>query len=172
MSRIEIIDEPTFTFGSSDNPRRYPHERNLDAGERPCATHGVVVDGVPTAVVGASGGVTAAHPGSLLSVNDRHYLAVGPYVVCFEAAPFQHHWTLEIDQAACFGVYRHDLSGALLSHGELEICRFDETGRIVWASSGADIFTEGFSLLPTHIEAIDFNGEIYRFRYLDGRPYG
>lgn len=172
MNHIEVIDEPAFTFGSPDNPRRYLHQWNLSEGERPLTIHGVIIDGTPTAVFGAGGGVTGVHPHSLLSVGHRHYLAVGPYIVCFDAVPFQHHWTLQIDQAACFGVYRHDASGALLSHGELEICRFDEAGRIVWASSGADIFTEGFSLLPTHVEAIDFNDEIYRFRYVDGRPYG
>lgn len=172
MSHIEIIDEPTFAFDSVENPRRYLHKWNLSKAKQPYTVHGVIIDGRPTAVFGADGGATAVHPHSLLSVDDRHYLAVGPHIVCFEATPFRCRWTLQIDQVACFGIYRHDASGALLSHGELEICRFDETGRIIWASSGADIFTEGFSIQPTHIEAIDFNGGIYRFRYLDGHPYG
>ena len=171
MTAIEIIDEPTYTFGSQDNMRRYPFELNLSGGYRPSSTHGVLVDGAPAAIFAASGGATGVHSGSLLELGTRSYLAVGPYVVCFSQHPFQHHWTLRVDQATCFGVYHHDASGALLSHGELGISRFDESGRMIWSVSGEDIFTGEFVLHPDFIEVLDFNGKAYRFGYGDGREH-
>jgi hypothetical protein len=56
----------------------------------------------------------------------------------------------------------------MVSHGELEISRVSDDGVLLWSSSGADIFTEGFSLKPECIEVADFNGRKYRFSYASG----
>jgi hypothetical protein len=172
MQSIEIIDETTYTFGSSDNLRRYPFECDLSAGDRPSSVHGVIIDGLPAAVFGACGGTTRPHPGSLLKQGGRYYLAVGSFVVCFSASPFEHHWSLAVDPATCFGVYCCVDSGALIAHGELEISRFTDAGNIVWSASGADIFSEGFALRAGIAEAVDFNGKVYRFDLSDGRLRG
>jgi hypothetical protein len=171
MKNIEIINEPIYTFGSSDNPRGYSFELDLSGEYRPSSVHGVVIDGIPVAVFGSCGGATGAHSRSLFEFAGHSYLAVGPYIVCFSRGPFQYHWALQVDPATCFGVYYHDATGALLSHGELEISRFNASGQIIWSTSGADIFTEGFTLHPQFAEAIDFNGKVYRFDYLDGHEH-
>lgn len=168
MATIEIINEQCFTFGSSDNARRYTFELDLSGDYLPSSVHGVIVDGEPVAVFGASGGATGVHSSTLLEVNGCAYVAVGPYVVCFDTAPFQFHWSLEADSATCFGVYHHEATGALISHGELAIARFSSSGEILWSASGADIFSEGFSLEREYIEVVDFNGDVYYFRYEDG----
>jgi hypothetical protein len=168
MPSIEILDESVYTFGSSDHPRRYPFELDLSGGDRHSSAHGVVIDGRAEAVYGACGGATRPHSNALLEHGNRCYLAVGPFVVCFNAEPFKHHWALEVDQATCFGVHRCEDSGALVSHGELEISRFTESGDILWSAAGADIFSEGFRLCAGIAEAIDFNGKIYRFDLSDG----
>jgi hypothetical protein len=168
MRSIEILDEPAYTFGSSDHPRRYRFELDLSGDYRQSSVHGVVIDGQPVAVFGACGGATRPHPNALLERGNRCYLAVGPFVVCFDAKPFKHHWALAVDQATCFGVHCCMDSGALVSHGELEISRFTESGDILWSAAGADIFSEGFRLRAGIAEAIDFNGRIYRFALSDG----
>ncbi|AJY03586.1 putative integron cassette domain protein [Burkholderia vietnamiensis LMG 10929] len=38
----------------------------------------------------------------------------------------------------------------------------------MWQASGADVFSEGFRLLPAHIEAVDFNRTVYRLDYATG----
>ena len=168
MATIEIINESCFSFGSTDNARRYSFELDLSGDYRPSSVHGVIVDGEPVAVIGAGGGATGVHSSTLVEVNGCAYVAVGPYVVCFGTAPFQFHWSLEVDSATCFGVYFHEPTGALLSHGELEIVRFSSAGKILWSASGADIFTGGFYLQPDRIAAVDFNGDVYYFGYQDG----
>ncbi|MBY0238142.1 MAG: hypothetical protein K2X55_02400 [Burkholderiaceae bacterium] len=171
MAKIEIVNEPTYTFGSADNTRRYDIELDLSGKYRHSSVHGVIIDDIPTVIVGASGGVTGIHARSMLEVEDRAYLAVGPYVVCFSPSPFQYHWVLEVDPATCFGVYFHARTGALLSHGELEIARFTSSGEIIWSESGVDIFSEEFALHDDFVEATDFNGDVYRFSYVDGHQF-
>jgi hypothetical protein len=57
----------------------------------------------------------------------------------------------------------------LISHGELDVARFREDGTIQWSSGGDDIFTGRFSLAPSFIEAEDFNGNLHRFLYVNGK---
>ncbi len=171
MAKIEIINELAHTFGSSDNPRQYSHELDLSGGYLPNSVHGVIIDDNPVLIIGASGGVTGIHSNSLLELGDRVYVAVGPYVVCFTLSPFQYHWALKVDSATCFGIHFHKRTETLLSHGELEIARFSPSGEIIWSESGADIFSEAFTLRDDFIEATDFNGDVYRFQYLDGHKF-
>jgi hypothetical protein len=43
------------------------------------------------------------------------------------------------------------------------------SGQIVWSTSGKDIFSEGFRIVDDHVEAIDFNHEVYRIDIATGR---
>ena len=169
MSRIEILNEIGYSFQSADNPRAYPFELNLAGkGERPSSVHGVLIDGSPVAIFGTSGGATGVHEHSLLSLERIHYLAVGPFVVSFADAPFQLRWCLKVDFATCFGVHFHEPSGALISHGELEVCRFSQSGKVIWSAGGADIFTGNLEILPEQVHVTDFNGRVYCFSYESG----
>jgi hypothetical protein len=165
---IDIVNERAYTFGSADNVRTYVFEKNLSKEARPTSIHGIILDTKPLAVFGA-GGASGVHDRSAILVKDRLYLAVGDQVVCISPKPFQFNWAVQTDPAACFGVYFEPKHTALISHGELEISRFSEHGKILWSVSGADIFSEGFELLPICIKAIDFNGQIYCFSYENGK---
>ena len=129
MESIEIVNELAYTLGSQDNSRRYAFELDLSGEYSPSSIHGVIVDGVPTAVFAASGGATGVHDHSFIRAEDRCYLAVGSHVVCFGVKPFEYLWTLRIDEVTCFGVHYGDEADALVSHGELDISRFTESGR-------------------------------------------
>lgn len=165
---IEIVNEPTYTFGSADNNRRYPNEVALGEDFRPYATHGVLLNGEPLAVFGDFR-CTGVHLHSALVIDDRVLLAVGGQVVCFTPKPFQVRWYLEVDDAACFGVHFSADHDALISHGELSISRFSRDGTLLWQAYGADIFSEGFALKPDAVEATDFNGMRYSFSYETGK---
>lgn len=167
VGEIEVLDEPTYTFGSADNVRSYPFAEALSSESRLFARHGVFLNGEPIAVFGDAG-CTGVHQHSALYLNGQVFLAIGNKVVCFSPKPFEFRWQLQVDSAACFGVHYQTEQNALLSHGELEIARFSEDGRLLWSASGADIFSEGFRLLPEWVEAADFNQRVYRFSYADG----
>lgn len=167
---IEIVNEPTYSFGSSDNVRAYPLERHLAPGSGMSSIHGVLLNGVPMAVFANGGGASGIHDNSAVFVNGLLYLAVGGSVVCMSVSPMDVRWSLQVDSATCFGVHYDQTRDAFLSHGELEIARFSEAGAILWSSSGADVFSEDFALRSDFIEAIDFDHRTYRFRYEDGLP--
>ena len=40
--------------------------------------------------------------------------------------------------------------------------------KLLWVTSGKDIFTEGFEIFQDYIEAIDFNNEKYRIEIQSG----
>lgn len=169
-SRVTLINEPVYSFGSSDNVRRYNTEVDLTDGCQPSSIHGLIVDGRPIMVIGDSGGASGVHEHSLLIHDTRVYIAVGAHVVCFTLGNSSPDWTLKTDEATCFGVHYSRQHNALISHGELEIARFSPDGRILWSAEGADIFSEGFALLDDCIEAVDFNGRRYCFDYATGKP--
>lgn len=165
---VTIVDEPTYSFGSADNVRAYPHSTNLSSPSRPVSVHGILVNEEPLAVFGATGGATGVHAHSAVWLDERLYLAVCDTVICMKLQPFELLWSLRVDGATCFGIHFHPETRALLSHGELEITRFSEQGTILWQSGSYDIFTAPFALKQGFIEAEDFNGNQHRFSYSTG----
>jgi outer membrane protein assembly factor BamB len=168
---IEVIDEPAYSFGSADNTRNYRFAKNLAPRDRPSSVHGLLLNGEPLAVFANGGGASSVHEHSSVYVNGSLYVAVGDSVVCLNLSPFDYKWSVQVDSATCFGIYYDERHRALISHGELEIARISEDGRLLWSVSGADIFSEKFSLLPQFVEVLDFNGQTYRFQYERGLPH-
>ena len=108
------------------------------------------------------------HKHSGLVLDSKLYLAVGDRIVCFVPLDHRLAWCSKVDSATCFGIYYNPSRHALLSHGELEIARIDEAGGLLWSSSGADIFSEGFRLEDEDISAVDFEGREDHFSYETG----
>lgn len=169
IDKLKIVDEPEYVFGSVDNGRRrYKYEMPLASGELLSSVHGLLLNDEPIVAFGAGGGCSTVHEHSALVLDSKVYLAVGDRIVCF--VPLDHRlvWSLKVDWATCFGIHYNAEREALLSHGELDIARFTEAGEILWSSSGADIFSEGFTLESEYVSAVDFNGREYRFSYETG----
>jgi len=150
MGFVEIIDEPTYSFGSADNLRKYTFFKNLARQHYPNSTHGILLNGKPLVILGAEGGASGVHQNSAAYVYGDLYIAVGDSVACMRLDPFQFKWATQTDTSTCFGIHYQPEWQALISHGELEIVRLSNDGRILWSSSGADIFSEGFSLFPDY----------------------
>jgi outer membrane protein assembly factor BamB len=165
--QVEIVDEPTYSFGSADNLRKYGTEIRLDNAHLN-SVHGVRADGKWSAVFGASGGCSGVHQHSAIEVDRHLYLAVGDQVVCLDLATGSREWSRRVDPATCFGVYWDCAHEALISHGELQISRLSLTGEEIWSATGADTFSEGFRCLASGIEVIDFNQSVYLFDYRSG----
>ena len=168
-SQVSIVSEPAYGFDSADNVRAYPFALDLDSTARPVSVHGVLVDGEPLAVFGASGGATGVHEHSALLLSELLFLAVTNKIVCMRVRPFEYLWALRVDDATCFGIHFHTRTKSLLSHGELAITKFTEDGAIVWQSSGRDIFTGGFTLGEESIAVADFEGYEHHFSYSNGQ---
>lgn len=166
---IELIDEVTYSFNSTDNSRTYPFAKNLACQDHASSIHGVLLNGAPLVVLGNRGGCSGVHAHSCIYVAGKLYVAVGDSVTCIKLEPFELQWSLKTDDATCFGIYYQEQRQAFISHGEIEISRISVDGKILWSSSGADIFSERVSLLSNFIHAVDFSGRSYRFDYTGGK---
>jgi len=168
FGNVGIVNEPTYSFGSADNLRRYEQEKSLQGSYMPTSIHGVFVDDKPLVVFGATGGCSVVHRHSALVLDSKLYLAVGDSLVCFAMDDRKLCWATVVDPATCFGIYYKPERDALISHGELEVARIDTKGSVLWASSGADIFSEGFRMENEFIAVTDFNNREYHFSYENG----
>ena len=164
---VRIFDEPTYHVGSRDNAREYQRYVSL-ADNLPTSVHGVEINGSLICAIGAAGGCSAVHQRSVAVASDRMVVAVGDHVACLSLNASQAYallWATCVDDATCFGVYWDERRQAIFSHGELQIMRLTADGVQVWSASGADVFSEGFSLHEDYVEAVDFNHRVYRFDY-------
>lgn len=168
---ISIFDEPLFTEGSVDNPRSYAREYVLERGG--WSRHGVLCHAtgrlLGSAIITAGGGISGVHERSLIAQRRRCFVAVGDHVICLQLPDLDLLWSIKADSATVFGLHLGPDREDLVVHGELEISRLTRDGSIVWSQSGADVFSESVSVMEDYVEAIDFNGRHYRFRYADGK---
>jgi hypothetical protein len=88
---VRIDNDPSFTFGSVDNPHAYDHAYRLDDEPyNPTSLHTVRVTqendkAIASCILGASGGASGVHEHSAIIHGDSLLIAVGPFVA-FAAA--------------------------------------------------------------------------------------
>lgn len=169
---VEMTDEPCYTFGSSDNTRKYFHEYLLESEYRPSSKHGLICshDGktCSSAVLGASGGQTAVHSLSCVVLEDRCLVAVGDRVAALALPDLTLLWAMKADDATCFGLYLTGDQRHVVVHGELEISKITADGHKLWSFSGRDIFTGEFALNQGIVLVTDFNGDKYVIDVMQG----
>jgi hypothetical protein len=169
---IEVVDEPTYTFGSVDNVRRYQREELLCRRDVVVSRHGVSCmrggQVIASVVIGAAGGATGVHAHSVAFVEDACLVAVGPQIACLDLPFLGRRWVREVDEATCFGIHVAP-DGSVVSHGELQIARLTVAGDILWRASGRDIFTGEMSVSAGLVRVEDFDGYAYAFDLQTGR---
>jgi hypothetical protein len=170
---VELLSEPTYSFGSADNVRSYEREYLLSGEYRPSSTYGVRAnqDGkvLSTAALGAAGGGTHIHEHSAVLLGGRCVVAVGDQLVCLRLPDLVLLWAVAGDDATCFGVYASPRGDGVVVHGELAISKFTLAGEPLWRFTGRDIFTGGFRLTGQAIFVTDFDGMEYNISPEDGR---
>jgi outer membrane protein assembly factor BamB len=168
LGSVTLVDEFAYCFGQADKLCSYAQEVDIDSHGGPISMHGLILNDVPLVLFSACGGPSTVHANSATIVDDRVYLAVGDSMVCYDLRERETMWTTRVDRATCFGVHYESVRHALISHGELEIARIGLDGRVLWHSSGADVFSEGLSLEGDAVVVTDFEGRRYRFSYDTG----
>jgi hypothetical protein len=161
-------------IGRANRDNEFAHIHALgEAGCIPTSWHSVTIrTGEETSIdilLKADGGASGVHAHSALVARNRLFVAVGAYVACLQIPDLELLWATQTDEATCFGVYWSAERRCLISHGELEIARFDEDGNVLWRAFGADIFTGDFRLEAAWIEVTDFDDRSYRFDIDTGR---
>jgi len=169
---IEIIPE-VFRYDPTSADNKHSYDRVYRFADHQSSVHGVKVfadgDLLASAVLIAGGGASGIHDHSALAGPKIIYIAVGDHVVCLSLPTLELAWATKTDQATCFGVHAISGSSDVLSHGELEIARVSDTGRILWSNSGKDIVTGEVSIHDHAVKAVDFEGKSYAFDLLTGQ---
>ncbi|WP_285578169.1 hypothetical protein [Geothrix limicola] len=170
FGEVELIDEGQvgYSFGSQDNKYQYPSEINFSEEPRPPVVLGIKLNSAPLIAFGGYGIGIQIGPHLSIALSDRLFVVFKRWLICIDLATHQLLWSIEADPINCFGLYHSSEHSALITHGELEVARFDEDGAKLWHTSGADIFSEGFKLEPDSILVVDFNGTKYRYSYDGG----
>ncbi len=173
---VEVLDEPTYKVGSADNNFTYSkHYFGDEATEYPISKHGIKIyrDNlvIDSCIIIGSGGATGIHQNS--SIIDKELLLVCccNTVFCLKLPDLVLKWKTQVDQATCFQVFK--LKDDYIVHGELQVARIDDEGKIKWEFGGADIFVsvdneEEFEILDDGILLTDFAKTKYKIDF-DGK---
>ena len=140
---VEVIDEPAYKFGSSDNTFSYTkHYFGDSATEFPTSKHGVKIAQdnkiINSCIVIGSGGATGVHQNSSLIDNDKLLLCCCDTIFCLTLPDLHLKWKTKADTATCFQIFQ--LRDDYIVHGELQVTRLDRDGNKKWTFGGADIF--------------------------------
>lgn len=173
---IEVLNEPTYKAGTSDNNFSYSkHYFGDGATEYPTSMHGIKIyqDGqiIDSCIVIGSGGATGVHQNSSLIDIDQLLLCCCNTIFCLTLPDLNLKWKTQADQATCFQIFQQD--DDYIIHGELQVTKLDKDGNKKWEFGGADIFVnidneEEFKLETDGILLTDFAKTKYKIDF-DGK---
>lgn len=170
---IEIHDEPTYKFGSTDNSFTYSkHYFGNDAKEYPTSKHGIKIYQdhriIDNCIIIGSGGATGIHKFLTLLDNDKLLLCCCDTIFCLSLPNLDLIWKTKADQATCFQIIKYNNS--YIIHGEFQVTKLDENGNIIWEFGGSDIFVsidneEEFKIENDGILLTDFSKTKYKIDF-------
>ncbi|WP_196140657.1 hypothetical protein [Aliikangiella sp. G2MR2-5] len=166
---VELIDESNRLYDSSENTSSYLFKYNIEEEFQPSSVYGVRCrQSDSSCLISSGGGASALTKYSAIIRNSELWIIVGDQMVCLELPSLSLKWKQKVDSATCFQLFPSPDNEGLIIHGELEISKVSFTGDILWSTSGKDIFSGDFRVYDDYVEAIDFNGEVYRISVKDG----
>ena len=173
---IEVLDEPTYKFGSTDNNFNYSkHYFGDEATEYPTSKHGIKIyqddQIIDNSIIIGSGGSTGIHQNSSLLDNDQLLICCCDAIFCLTLPDLELKWKTQADHATCFQIFK--LQDDYIVHGELQVAKLDKNGIIKWVFGGADIFVsidneEEFKIESDGILLTDFSKTKYKIDF-DGK---
>jgi hypothetical protein len=174
---IDVIDDPTYSYQSTDNVRQYERVYALiDRRDSWCKCGILLWEGdwdeselLHSCIVMAGGLFMEPRQHSVVLLGDKLFVAIGSLICCFLLPSLELQWHVAVDAAACFGIHYLAEKHCLISHGEIEIARLNMQGVIAWKASGGEIFTGEMYVYSEYIDVADFNDEKYRIGVDDGK---
>ena len=173
---IELIDEPTYTFNSTDNKFIYSkHYFGDGAKEYPTSKHGIKIyqndQIIDSCILIGSGGATGIHKSSSLLDNEQLLLCCCDTIFCLTLPYLDLKWKTKSDQATCFQIFKQQ--DDYIIHGELQVTKLDKDGNKKWEFGGSDIFVsidneEEFKIENDGILLTDFAKTKYKIDF-DGK---
>ena len=170
--KIEIFTDETYKVGSADNINKYDFEY-LEAENKYNSTFvGVKIYEnqklVKSTIIGSEGGNSGISENSKVIEENRIVICCADKIFCLSFPELNLLWKTKTDEISCFEIFKRD--DFYIIHGEMEISKLNENGKILWQKGGADIFTtisgeNVFELNENHIIATDWENRTYKFDY-------
>jgi len=119
-------------------------------------------------LIGADGGTSGIHTNST-TFSQGGLIIYCSYTVFKLSLPYLNlNWKTIADAENCFAIYKLDKD--FVVHGELEISRLDNEGKIGWKQPGKDIWTtaeglDDFTMHDDYILATDWEYDIHKFEF-------
>ncbi len=140
---IEVIDEPTYKFGSTGNHFKYSkHYFGDDASEFPTSKHGIKIyrddQIIDSCIIIGSGGATGVYQNSSIIDKDRIVICCCDTVFSLTLPDLELKWKTRCDLATCFQIFKQQED--YIVHGEFQVTKLDKDGNKKWEFGGADIF--------------------------------
>ncbi|OCK49493.1 hypothetical protein BA768_09010 [Chryseobacterium sp. CBo1] len=173
--KITIYSELTFTELSVDNIINYDFIYFEKSEYKFSSIFGIRVYNkdalIKSAVIGSDGGETGLHDTSTIIEDDKILICCSDSIFCLSIPYLNLLWQTKADPATCFEIYKYKES--YIIHGELQISRLDNDGKILWQQGGQDIFTtpdseNDFLIKDDYIEVTDWENRVYKFDF-DGQ---
>lgn len=139
----EVLDEPTYRFGSAENSFNYSmHYFDEGPKEFSISRHGVKIyrDGqiISNCIIIGSGGSTNINQNSSLVDDDSLVVCCFGTVFSLTIPDLELKWKTPADPATCFQIIKHQAD--YIVYGELQVTKLDKDGSKKWVFSGVDIF--------------------------------
>ncbi|TAF71995.1 MAG: hypothetical protein EAZ53_17180 [Bacteroidetes bacterium] len=173
---IEVLDEPTYKFGSADNNFNYSkHYFSNGATEYPTSKYGIKIYQnykiIDNCIIIGSGGATSIHQNSSLIDKEQLLICCCDTVFCLTIPNLELKWKTQADRATCFQIFKQQ--DDYIIHGEIQIAKLDKNGVIKWEFSGTEIFVsidneEEFKIENDGILLTDFAKTKYKIDF-DGK---
>jgi len=173
---IEVLDEPTYKFGSMDNNFNYDKVFFNDGGEEyPTSKHGIRIyqddQIINSCILIGSGGATGILQKSSFIDKNQLLICCCDTVFCLTLPSLDLKWKTQSDPATCFQIFKQQ--DDYIIHGELCVTKLDKDGNKQWEFGGADIFVsidneEEFKLESDGILLTDFAKTKYKIDF-DGK---
>lgn len=173
---IQVLDEPTYKYGSVDNNFNYSKTYFGDNAEQyPTSKHGIkIYQGdhvIASCIIIGSGGATGIHQNSSIADNDQLVVCCCDTVFSLALPDLALKWKTQADLATCFQIIKHQ--GDYIVLGELQVTKLDKDGNKKWEFGGADIFVsidhdEEFKIESDGILLTDFAKTKYKINF-DGK---
>ena len=135
-----------------------------------CVNIKFISDAMPINIcIAASDGATGLHEQSYILEDDRILICCSSSIFCVALPSLNLLWRTKADWATCFGLYKQ--RDVYIIHGEMEISRINQNGKLLWQKGGCDIFTtlEGnsndFYITDNYIFATDWEHNTYTFDF-------
>lgn len=170
---IEVLDEPTYKFGSADNNFTYSkHYFGDGATKYPTSKHGIKIyqedQIIDSCIVIGSGGATGIHQNSSILDNEKLLISCCDTIFCLTLPSLELKWKTQADQATCFQIFKQQ--DDYIVHGELQVAKLDKDGKIKWEFGGTNIFVsidneEEFKIENDGILLTDFGKTKYKIDF-------